>query len=143
MSTVFNASGGVVSLPATPTNTLNFAIKASLGQGSIMRNLGNFYSSWDATPGVVQQQFSIAGSASLVLPSGVAGLIVVSNGGILTLNLTKTTGTTESPVVANYSVYMEQLYLTDDSLSGVTIVNPTAGVVVTGFLAYIPYVFAG
>ena len=143
MSTIFNTAGGVVSLPATPTNTLNLAVKASLGQGSIMRNLGNFYSSWDATLGVVQQQFSIAASASLALPSGASGLMVYSNGGALTVNLSKTTGTVQAPAVANYTVYMQQMYMTDDSLSGVTLVNTSTTDAVTGFLAYIPYTFSG
>ena len=143
MSTVFNASGGIVSLPATPKNTLNFAIKGSLGQNQILRNIGNFYASWDATNGAIQQQFSISNGSPLILPSGCAGLLVVSNGGDLTLNLAKTTGTIQAPVVADYTVFMQQMYLTDDSLSGVTIVNPTAGFVVTGFIAYVPYTFAG
>jgi hypothetical protein len=141
MSSVFSTTGNIISLPATPTNTLNFAVKGSLGQGQIMRNIGNFYTSFDATEGAVLQQFSV--TTSLVLPTGSAGLLITSNGGPLVLNLTKTTGTLESPVVAMYTVYMTQLYLTDDMLSGVTIVNPTAGSTVSGFLAYIPYTFSG
>jgi outer membrane usher protein FimD/PapC len=143
MSTVFNTSGGIVSLPATPLNTLNFAIRGSLGQNQITRNIGNFYASWDATMGAVQQQFSIANGTPLVLPSGAAGILVYSNGGTLTLNLSKTTGTVEAPMVANYTVYMEQIYLSDDSLSAVTIENPTVGTTVTGFIAYVPYAFSG
>jgi len=143
MSTVFNAGGGIVSLPQTPLNTLNLSVKASLGQNQITRNIGNFYSSWDASNGAVQQQFSIVNGTPLVLPSGAAGLLVYSNGGTLTLNLSKTTGTVQAPTVANYTVYMEQLYITDDSLSAVTLVNPVAGTPVTGFIAYIPYAFSG
>jgi len=142
MSSVFSTSGNIVSLPATPTNTLNFAVKGSLGQGSIMRNIGNFYASFDATEGAVLQQFSVS-SSSLVLPTGTAGLLIVSNGGPLVLNLTKTTGTLVAPVVTMYTVYLNQLYLTDDMLSGVTIVNPTAGSTVSGFIAYVPYTFSG
>jgi hypothetical protein len=143
MSTVFNTSGGVVSLPATPLNTLNFSIRGSLGQNQITRNIGNFRTSWDATNGAVQQQFSITYGTPLVLPSGTTGLLVSSVGGGLNLNLTKTTGTPASPVVANYTVYMGQLYLTDDNLSAVTLVNPVAGTTVTGFIAYVPYTFTG
>jgi hypothetical protein len=141
MSAVFSTAGNIVSLPATPTNTLNFAVKGSLGQGQIMRNIGNFYTSFDATEGAVLQQFSV--TSSLVLPSGTAGLLVTSNGGPLVLNITKTTGTTLAPVVSMYTVYVNQLYLTDDTLSAITIVNPTAGSTVSGFLAYIPYTFSG
>lgn len=143
MSTVFNSSGGIVSLPATPLNTLNFSIRGSLGQNQITRNIGNFYTSWDATNGAVQQQFSIAYGTPLVLPSGTAGLLVSSIGGGLNLSLTKTTGTTQAPVIANYTVYMGQLYLTDDNLSAVTLENPVSGTIVTGFIAYIPYTFSG
>ena len=140
MSTVFNTSGGVVSLPATPMNTLNLAIKASLGQNQITRNVGNFYTSFDATNGAVQQQFSIAAGATLALPTGSAGLLVSSNGGALTLNLSKTTGTTATPVVTSYTVTINQVYLSDDTLSTVSIMNPGT-TPVTGFIAYIPYVF--
>lgn len=137
MSTVFNTSGNIVSLPATPMNTLNLAIKASLGQNQITRNVGNFYASFDATNGATQQQFSIAASATLTLPTGSAGLLISSNGGALTLNLSKTTGTT-TPVVTTYTVTMNQVYLSDDTLSTVSITN-SGTTPVTGFLAYIPY----
>jgi hypothetical protein len=139
MSVVFNASGGIVALPSTPINTLNFAIKASLGQNQITRNIGNFYTSWDASEGAVQQQISISNGAPLVLPTGTAGLLVSSNGGPLNLTITKTTGTTEAPVVSTYNVYVSELYITDDQLTSVTISNPTVGGVVTGFVAYVPY----
>src|SRR5271168_366768 len=139
MSSVFSTTGGVVSLPATPMNTLNLAIRASLGQNQITRNVGNFYASFDATNGVVQQQFSIAAGATLTLPTGSAGLLVSSNGGALTLNLSKTTGTT-TPTVTTYMVTVNQVYVSDDTLSAVSITNPGT-TVVAGFIAYIPYVF--
>jgi hypothetical protein len=142
MSTVFNTGGGVVSLPATPTNTLNFAIRGSLGQKQITRNIGNFMASFDATAGAILQQFSISANTSLVLPTGSAGLLVKSNGGALSLNLSKTTGTVVAPVVAQYTVFMTQLYLTDDNLSGVTITN-AGDTPVLGFIAYVPFTFAG
>ena len=214
MSTVFNASGGIVSLPSMPLNTLNLSIKASLGQNQITRNVGNFYASFNATNGAVQQQFSIASGSNLVLPTGSSGLFVISNGGSLNLNLTKTTatvidvtgvmwgsgvvtvalaedhgitiggtaswilsgitptayngtytvtataantftyslasnpgtvtilGTAESsPVVSDYTVYMNQVYVSDDSLSAITIANPGT-TTVTGFVAYVPYTFS-
>ena len=139
MSAVFNATGGVVSLPATPMNTLNLAIRASLGQNQITRNVGNFYASFDATNGAVQQQFSIAADATLTLPSGSTGLLVSSNGGALTLNLSKTTGTT-TPTVSTYMVTVNQIYVSDDTLSAVSITNPGNNVI-TGFVAFVPYTF--
>jgi hypothetical protein len=141
MSVVFNSSGQLVTLPIVPTNTLSLAVKATLGQNQVQRNVGNFYSTFDATNGCLQQQFSIGVSSSLVLPTGAAGLVISTNNGGLTLQLSKTTGTSGSPTTVTYEVYMNSLYISDDSLSGVTLLNASSTVVISGFIAYVPYTF--
>lgn len=123
----------IISMPVVPKLTLDATLKVSLGQNQVIRNVGNFPVRFDATAGSSVEYFNVPASGSITLPSQTSGLIIATTGQ-LNLTITKTVGMTTTM----YEVVVNQLYVADDTLTTVTIANPSTTVAVTGQLMYVP-----
>ncbi len=121
----------IISMPVVPKRTLDATLKVTLGQNQVIRNVGNFPIRFDASSGSSVDYFNIPASGTLVLPS-TSGLIIVTNGS-LELTITKTVGVTTTM----YDVLVNQMYIADDSLTSVTITNPSTTAAVTGQFMYV------
>lgn len=132
MSAVIGCTDCIVSLPVVPVSTLNLRLTLYAGQSQVLRNIDNIRLSYDASAGLVVQDFGIAAAATLTLPTGTTAL-VLSVSAPVTLTITKTVDSTTTI----YEVTVNQFYVSDDALTAVEIAN-TGTTAMTGTLSYVP-----
>jgi len=117
-------------------------MKASVfsGKGQVLQNLMSVSPAYDATAGLVVQNFTIAASGTLDLPVGTTALFLTIKGSTflaptpVTLTITKTV----ESVTSMYEVTVNQFYVSDDALTTVAITNPSTTAAVSGTIAYVP-----
>ncbi len=141
MSTVIGmCTDCIISVPIVPINTLSLRGQIASGQSQVIRNIKQVSCSYDATDGLIVQEFSIPASGSLALPTGTTALMLSILGSTflsptpLSLTISKTVGQTTNV----YEVVVNQLYLSDDTLTAISISNPSTTAAVSGVLTYVP-----
>jgi hypothetical protein len=141
MSTVIGScTDCIISVPVVPTSTLGLKGNLFAGQGLVLKNLMSLSPAYDASAGLVVQDFTIAASGSLDLPVGTTALVLNVKGSTflaptpLQLTLTKTVGMNTSM----YEVTVNQVYVSDDALTTISIANPSTTAAVSGTIAYVP-----